>query len=211
MRKNVRFTQPLTAACALLLGVAVSVWAYQRLASKLSDSRRVHTNTNNEYEPQVAKLKHATITLSEVHARNNYATERSKSRDHIVSVAPDRVGDHDGNGKIEVLTAESTQEYLGSPLSPERLGFSNQPRILISSATAEEQETFLTLKRQINDPEFLSSLSLEKLVSMSTFRSLPSELRLVILGKAVEKYNSGEIASDVFSLPPAGRQEITAN
>lgn len=108
-----------------------------------------------------------------------------------------------------LLNHENTHYNKTELIAPATTKKLSRPRILISNPNPKQYETFTALKAQFNNPDFLRSLNFQQLQSMDEMQSLPQELRLIILGKAIEKYNIGELDASLFDEPPSGTKYIT--
>lgn len=75
---------------------------------------------------------------------------------------------------------------------------STRPRILITSPTPEENENYEVLSAQLDDPVFLSSLNLQTFSASARLLALPEALQMVLIHKAIARYNSGGIDPETF-------------
>lgn len=80
------------------------------------------------------------------------------------------------------------------------------PKIIMVDPTPEQNEAFERLKERFNDPSFVKTLNLAELNKMDEMKSLPGPLQQVILGKAFEKLNRGEVDENTFLSGMAGHQ-----
>ena len=72
------------------------------------------------------------------------------------------------------------------------------PDMIIINPTPEQNLVYEGLKSQLDDPSYLQNLSLMELKSLPEMQQLDGTMQMLILNKAVAKYNSGEISRDAF-------------
>jgi len=74
----------------------------------------------------------------------------------------------------------------------------NKNTVVSVHPTEEQNRIFYDLKSSLDDPNYVQGISMQKLINTDEMKLLPQVLQYVILSKAVERYNNGEIARDVF-------------
>lgn len=85
-----------------------------------------------------------------------------------------------------------------SAYSP-RLDFSNgTPNMITISPTPEQNTIYENLKARLDDPDYSEGLGLMALKTSPEMRQLDSTMQMLILNKAVEMFNNGEISKEVF-------------
>jgi hypothetical protein len=72
------------------------------------------------------------------------------------------------------------------------------PGLLVVRPTPEQQASYDVLDRRLDDPVYLENLTLADLLEDSEFGVLPEALQRLLVDKAVEKFNRGEIDRDAF-------------
>lgn len=70
--------------------------------------------------------------------------------------------------------------------------------VIFASPTPEQNAAFEDLKARLEDPLYLSALNLQAFSASLELQSLPEGLQLVLIQRAIDKYNSGYISGDVF-------------
>lgn len=67
------------------------------------------------------------------------------------------------------------------------------PDLVMVDPTAEQNQTFEELKDLLDQPRYLESLNLDTLAKSEELTSLPKPLQMVLLSKAIQKFNNGEV------------------
>jgi len=213
-------TAPSTLATWLLFLVlaALCVSVYRTLVSRLHEVVVVDPRTAGEQKLKVAELGRAAAALAtrmaslkasgDTHVQDNSTNAKPSLRQKVESAAPAWVISRDAHDRLQVNTGESTPAMSDDTRQAEPPTYSNQSRVLIATATAQQEETFHALKRRFDDQGFVRSLNLDQLTATTEFKSLPGELQLVLLSMAVARFNSGEVSPEQFSLPPPGSRVV---
>lgn len=202
---SARKTKAITLALSVSL-VVVCVLAYEAMSRRFYALIAAGTEYTNAQTAILAELRRATASLSDVVA-SIAVSDEAQQRSHPIT--PDRRQESPSAGAAGPARVDDHQQPM-APAQPSRFDLTNSPRLLRSSATPEQEASFRALKSRLDDPLFLQNLSLEKLQALHEFQSLPGELQLVLLSKAVDRYNSGEIPPDIFSQPQPGSEALDA-
>lgn len=72
------------------------------------------------------------------------------------------------------------------------------PDMIIISPTPEQNLIYEGLKARLDDPSYSESLSLMELKTHPDMQQLDTTMQMLILNKAVKKFNDGEISKEVF-------------
>jgi len=83
----------------------------------------------------------------------------------------------------------------------ERLEETKRPKVLMVNPTPEQQQSYEELKIQLDDLNFISNLNLQEFSSLPEIQRLPKPLKIVLISKAIEQYNRGNISRDTFLSP----------
>lgn len=76
--------------------------------------------------------------------------------------------------------------------------YSAVPDLVMVDPSAEQNKTFEYLKDLLDQPHYIESLKLDTLANSEDVTSLPKPLQMVIISKAIEKYNNGEVDRMTF-------------
>lgn len=115
------------------------------------------------------------------------AVQEAISTDHILHSLQTEVI----NDPTNILTSPESR-------TPEQRAAAESPKMVIVNPTHEQNQIFENLKRRLNDPVFLSSLSFAELIQMEEMKTIPEPLQQVILSRAIAKFNNGEIDEQTF-------------
>lgn len=74
----------------------------------------------------------------------------------------------------------------------------DRPPMVMVNPTLEQNEVFQMLKARLDDPTYLSTLSLLELSQAEDLVKLPKALQLVLISKAIKQYNNGAVSKEVF-------------
>jgi len=96
-----------------------------------------------------------------------------------------------GPARVSAQTDDGRFSPPGSEAPP-------APEMLIVDPAPEQQAVYEAFDKKLDDPDYLRTLSLKDLLENSELNAIPEPLRRLILDKAVEKFNRGELDSDTF-------------
>ncbi len=74
----------------------------------------------------------------------------------------------------------------------------HRPTITMVSPTPEQQAVYDNVMQRFDDPSFVRTLTMANLTHMEELSTLPQPLVMLILSKALEKYNNGEVDRSKF-------------
>lgn len=72
------------------------------------------------------------------------------------------------------------------------------PRLLVVDPTPEQQEIYDRFDKRLDDPAYLQTLNIEDLLGSAEFKAMPEPLQKLVLNKAADKFNRGEIDRETF-------------
>ena len=81
---------------------------------------------------------------------------------------------------------------------PAEIQYSAEPDLVMVNPTLEQNTTFEHLKDLLDQPRYIETLKLDTLANSEAVTSLPKPLQMVIISKAIEKYNNGEVERMTF-------------
>lgn len=138
-----------------------------------------------EYEVNIDK----SIITNDVDTNANKAVETDieNHTDGLAEVCEDRT-----NKEI------SQQELIGSFDPDLPVGPDNQMPMLMVNPTLEQSDAFEVLKLQLDDPAYLSALSISEFSQLPEVSGLPKLMRMSLISKAIKQYNNGLIEKEVF-------------
>lgn len=72
------------------------------------------------------------------------------------------------------------------------------PKMVMVDPTPQQNQVFEELKSLLDQPRYIESLNLDTLSKNEDLASLPKALQMVIISKAIEKFNKGEVDKNTF-------------
>ncbi len=99
----------------------------------------------------------------------------------------------------EVIEPASVTQVMNAHTASRSVkSLQERPPMVVVNPTPEQNETFQTLKIQLDDPSYVSSLNLQTFSQSPEIANLPEPLQLVLITKAIKQYNEGNITKEVF-------------
>lgn len=86
----------------------------------------------------------------------------------------------------------------GSPAIPMTMAGPTETLNGTTHPTPDQSAFFEKMKQRFDDPTFVSTLNLSELARMKEMKSLPAPMQKVLLAKAIQKYNRGEVDERTF-------------
>jgi hypothetical protein len=118
--------------------------------------------------------------------------------DRLPGVAPAVNAATPKHGMTPTAAAPATPNTGTPGGSPPATGQSPRSLVVMVNPTPEQNAYFEGLKQRFDDPSFVRTLNLSELTQMEEMKALPALLQKVILGKAIEKFNRGEVDKNTF-------------
>jgi len=108
----------------------------------------------------------------------------------------------------EVVVATEPQIVNATPGMPGVIGNRGQQSVqqmVTVSPTPEQNANYESLKTLLDDPTYVSQLSLTEFAGREELRDLPEPMQMALISKAIEYYNQGYVDREVFMNPSAAQ------
>lgn len=179
----------------IVLSTAINVWAQFQSDSKVVAAQTVAPDYTPSSEPLeqisaqievlISRLEQTTGKLDLLATINNPSDsvqQLSQAKPLFVKNPP-----------------QTINTALASYIPPDiENGESERAPMVVVNPTPEQNERYETLKMQLDDPVYLSTLSIQDFSQLPELSDLPQPLVMALLSKAVQQYNKGLMSKETF-------------
>jgi len=178
------------------LGTALAITSILKISpheKPLADSHPQNLELASALDDIVAEMRESNRNITQLQQ------QMAQIEDHLQNTGnTEGIENSAATGRLSGLEHANTQNEISPIKVPEYLGEAGPNKVMVVNPTPQQNELYEALKQRLNDPSFTGNLTLAQLNNLPELQSLPGPMRFMIIGKAIEKYNRGEIVSPNF-------------
>ncbi len=191
----------------LIAVILITAWGYIYTSNSQPESANKIFQKNNSLDNNEALAGLIQVMTTSIDNLSHNMEKMSSTQENIlIALKSNRLGtaseiiEHPGQSAMpEINIPHSSLEAVMAQAVEEPGRFDERhPPVIVVNPTEEETRHYSMFNTLLDDPSYLASLNLVNFTQQNDFASLPRELRMVLVNKAVKLYNEGMIDKDTF-------------